>query len=244
VVALAAITDHEGVAAAAELQRMAEQKDFPLLVAAELTAVWRGQSTDVLCFGFDPAHPALRAVAEDIVSRQSENTRQIWEYVRRQGRQMPADSELERILTQAGAQQMHSLYAVLVQVMQGDEAAADRAMTDGGFALANADIAEVVASTHQSGGVCLIAHPGRGGDNLSFTPPLLDDLRREVPIDGFEVYYPKHTPEQTAMFAEYAATHSLLTSAGSDSHSAERPPIKYEAEMARALLERLGVCVA
>jgi hypothetical protein len=241
--ALAAITDHEGIAASAQLQSIAQRKGFPLLVAAELTAAWRGQPTDMLSFGFDPAHPALRAVAEDITRRQSENTRQVWDAMRAHGHRMPDKRALERILTQAGAQQMHSLYAVLVQVMQGDEAAADRAMTDGGFALANADIAEVVSSSHQSGGVCLIAHPGRGGGYVSFTPPLLDELRAEVPIDGLEVYYPKHTPEQTVMFAEYAATHGLLTSAGSDSHSAEMPPIKYQAAQARSLLERLGVRV-
>jgi predicted metal-dependent phosphoesterase TrpH len=241
--ALAAITDHEGVAAAATLQRVAQAKGFPLLVAAELTAAWRGQPTDMLSFGFDPAHPALRAVAEDITRRQCENTRQVWEYVRAQGRSMPAESELERILAQPGAKQPHSLFAAVVGIMGGDEAA-DRAMTDGGFVLANADIAEVVAATHQSGGVCLIAHPGRGGEYLIYTPSLLDDLRAEVPIDGFEVYYPLHTAEQMVMLAEYAAAHGLLTSAGSDSHSAQKPPNRYRAEQARALLERLGVRVA
>ena len=65
-----------------------------------------------------------------------------------------------------------------------------------------------------------------------------------MPLDGFEVYYPKHTPEQTAMFADYAAAHGLLSSAGSDSHSVEQPPIKYQAAQARSLLERLGVRVA
>lgn len=242
--ALAAITDHEAVAAAAELQRIAQAKSFPLLVAAELTAAWRGQPTDMLCFGFDPAHPALRAVAEDITRRQCENTRQVWDVVRAQGHAMPAESELERILAQPGAQQPYSLFAALVGVMRGDESAADRAMTDGGFSLANADIADVVEATHQSGGVCLIAHPGRGGEYISFHPRLLDELRAEIPIDGFEVYYPLHTAEQMVMFAEYAASHGLLTSAGSDSHSAQKPPIKYEAAQARALLERLGVRVA
>lgn len=241
--ALAAITDHEGIAAAAESQRVAQQRRFPLLVAAELTAVWHGQPTDMLCFGFDPAHAALRAVAADITRRQSENTRQVWEHVRAQGRPMPAESELERIMAQSSARQPYDLFAALVGIMQGDTSAADAAMRAGGFALANADIAKVVSATHQSGGVCLIAHPGRGGDYLIFTPPLLDDLRGEVPIDGFEAYYPKHTPEQEAMFAEYAATYHLLTSAGSDSHSAARPPIKYQAAQARSLLERLGVRV-
>ena len=60
-------------------------------------------------------------------------------------------------------------------------------------------------------------------------------------FQGLEVYYPAHKPEQTAMFLEYAQRHNLLMSSGSDSHSPEKPPIKYPAELSRTLLERLGI---
>jgi predicted metal-dependent phosphoesterase TrpH len=56
-----------------------------------------------------------------------------------------------------------------------------------------------------------------------------------------EVYYPAHTPEQMVMYREYAQTHRLLTSSGSDSHGPEKKPITYRAELSRNLLERLGV---
>jgi 3',5'-nucleoside bisphosphate phosphatase len=69
----------------------------------------------------------------------------------------------------------------------------------------------------------------------------LDELRQEVPIDGLEVYYPAHTPEQIAMYLEYAHKHRLLTSSGSDSHGPDHKPIKYRAELSRSLLERVGV---
>jgi len=103
------------------------------------------------------------------------------------------------------------------------------------------DSAAVVAAAHQSGGVCLIAHPGRGDGYLCFDAALLDQLRAEVPIDGFEVYYPKHSPEQIAQYRAYAEQHDLLTSAGSDSHTPDHPPIKYRAGWCRKLLERLGI---
>jgi len=70
---------------------------------------------------------------------------------------------------------------------------------------------------------------------------LLDELCQEVPIDGLEVYYPAHTPEQVAMYRDYARTHRLLTSSGSDSHGPAKKPIKYRAELSHSLLERLGV---
>jgi 3',5'-nucleoside bisphosphate phosphatase len=89
--------------------------------------------------------------------------------------------------------------------------------------------------------VCLIAHPGRGDGYTCFDADLLDALRSETPIDGFEAYYPKHSPEQVAMYLDYARKYDLLTSAGSDSHGPEKPPIKYRAELGRALLERVGI---
>jgi hypothetical protein len=65
-------------------------------------------------------------------------------------------------------------------------------------------MADIVDAAQRDGAVCLIAHPGRGGDNPAFDIALLDKLRAEVPIDGLEAQYPLHTPEQTAMYVEYA----------------------------------------
>jgi hypothetical protein len=46
------------------------------------------------------------------------------------------------------------------------------------------------------------------------------------------------------MYREYAQRHHLLISAGSDSHKPEKPPVKYRAELCRALLERVGIQIA
>jgi predicted metal-dependent phosphoesterase TrpH len=51
-------------------------------------------------------------------------------------------------------------------------------------------------------------------------------------------------PEQIAMYREYAKTHHLLTSSGSDSHGPKKKPIKYRAELSRSLLERLGIQIS
>src|SRR5207248_2524946 len=83
------------------------------------------------------------------------------------------------------------------------------------------DLASVVNAAHRSGALCLIAHPGRGEGYTCYDTQLLDELRRHVSIDGLEVYHPAHTPEQMVMYREYAKTHNLLTSSGSDSHGPE-----------------------
>ncbi|HEV2659406.1 MAG TPA: hypothetical protein VGU68_02330 [Ktedonobacteraceae bacterium] len=114
-------------------------------------------------------------------------------------------------------------------------------INDAGFFWATNDIAAVVDAAHRSGAVSLFAHPGRGGGNTYYDGKLLDELRRDVPIDGFEVYYSAHTSEQITMYVEYAQKHRLLTSSGSDSHGPDKKPIKYRAELSRSLLECVGI---
>lgn len=241
---LAAITDHERVDTAAPLQALARRLGLPLLVAAEISASWHDEPTDVLCYGFEHRPDALAEVAQDIARRQQDNTRQVCETLCKNGQACFEEHELAALLAQPSAQQPHELIALLKQHAQGAARPAQSAgqlINAAGFAWATTDLATVVEAAHQSGAVCLIAHPGRGEGYVRFTTALLDRLREEVPIDGFEVDYPAHTPAQVAMYQEYARKHGLLTSSGSDSHGPEKKPIKYRAELSRALLERLGI---
>jgi len=205
--------------------------------------VWRGHMVDVLGYGYHREAPVLRALAQDVLQRQSENTRHVYGQLVQQGH-LPAHhpTELEAILQGSAAQQIQDLQKVLLQhAAPGARLSPGDLITAAGFEFATSPLADVVDAIHVADGVALIAHPGRGGDFLPFTPALLDQLRREVPLDGLEAHYPRHTPEQVEQFLAYARQHHLLVSAGSDSHRPEQPPIKYPAHLARRLLERLGV---
>lgn len=240
---LVAISDHDRVDTVAVLQQLALDKHLPVLAAVEMTALWHGEPTDVLCFGFDPARNMLDGLAQDLLRRQCENTREVYENLLQKGYRFPQDSDpLAGLLAQPGAQQPNALINLLTNhgYDTGETSAADIVFGLGCTFAAN-DIAEVVAAAHQSGAVCLIAHPGRTDGFVTYDAQLLDKLRQEAPIDGLEVYYPVHTPQQTAMYLEYAQQHHLLISSGSDSHGPHKPPIPYPAELSRTLLERMGI---
>jgi 3',5'-nucleoside bisphosphate phosphatase len=239
---LVAITDHDRVDTVASLQQLALQKQLSVLAAVEMSTSWKGELTDVLCYGFDPEQNALIDLAQDIARRQRENTREVYENLRKNGYTFPNPHQLVALLEKPSAQQPHELVALLKKQGYGTgEPSAGKLITDAGFLWATNDIAAVVDAAHRSGAVCLIAHPGRGEGYTCYNARLLDELRQDIPIDGFEVYYPDHTPEQIAMYQEYAQRHRLLTSSGSDSHGPEKKPIKYRAELSRNLLERLGI---
>ncbi|MGZ3582205.1 MAG: PHP domain-containing protein [Ktedonobacterales bacterium] len=238
---LVAITDHDRLDTAATIQRLAREKRVAVLPAVEISAWWKEEPVDVLCYGFASEDNELRVVADDNARRQRENTLEVCANLRGKGIVVPEGDALEALLEEPSTQQPHTLAAFLRQHGIGTgEPSAGKLMTDAGFAWATTDIAAVVEAAHRSRAVCLIAHPGRDG-YVRFDDTLLDELRRSVPIDGFEAYYPAHTDEQTAMYVAYADRHGLLTSSGSDSHGPEKKPIKYRADLSRRLLERLGI---
>ena len=238
---LAAITDHDRADTVPAIQQLALDKHLPVLVAIEMTTTWKGEMTDLLCFGFDPHHNALNDLAQDLLRRQQENTREVCENLQRQGYALSPDA-LSAILAKPSSQQPHALVALLKEHGYGlGEPSAGKIAMVAGCTFATNDPAAVVEAAHRSGAVCLLAHPGREDGFMTYDVQLLDQLRQEVPIDGLEVYYPVHTPAQTAMYREYAQRHHLLTSAGSDSHGPDKPPIQYRAELSRGLLERVGV---
>jgi len=71
---------------------------------------------------------------------------------------------------------------------------------------------EAIEVVRRSGGVAVLAHPGRLKDLA-----VLDDLAARG-LAGLEVFYPTHTPQQTAYFRERAAQLGLVMTAGSDFH--------------------------
>jgi len=239
---LAAITDHDRIDTMAALQQLALEKQLPVLVAAEMSASWRGEVTDVLCFGFDPAPNALGDLARDVLQRQQENTREVYENLLRAGFTFPDHpAALSAILEKPSSQHPGELVKL---VKNTGEQSAGKIVGEAGCNYATNDIAAIVEASHKSGAVCLVAHPGRQDGFITYDVELLDQLRQEAPIDGLEVYYPLHTPEQTATFLDYAKKHNLLVSSGSDSHGSNKLPIKYPAELSRTLLERLGIRIA
>jgi 3',5'-nucleoside bisphosphate phosphatase len=255
---LAAITDHDRVDTVVALQQLALDKNLPVLVAVEMTTLWNdemsgkdemsGQDnmTDLLCFGFDPPPNALNDLAQDLLRRQRENTREVYENLQRKGYTFPQEPEaLAALLEQPSPQQPHALVALLIRHGYGTgQPSAGRIVLEAGCMFAMNDLAAVVEAAHQSGAVCLIAHPGHKDGFVTYDVQMLDKLRQDILIDGLEVHTPKHTPDQTAMYLEYARQHHLLISSGSDSHCPDKPPIKYQAELSRGLLERLGIQIA
>ena len=243
---LVAVTDHDRVDKVAEIQALGAEKHLPILTGVEISTDWNGKMGHMLCYGFDPQQNALRALTEKVVRLQLENTQAVNEELQRKGYSFPRQEEL---LKENGGKLRRPSDNALLLREHGyalNWQAATQMITEAGFTSIKADMAETVDAVHESGAVCLIAHPGRRESGFTFyDPALLDQLRSEIPIDGIEIYHPYHNKETIATYLAYVEKNNLLYSAGSDSHSIPgRMPNKHRAEIIRKLLERLGVEIA
>ena len=73
------------------------------------------------------------------------------------------------------------------------------------------EVEEVIDTIHQAGGKAVLAHPKLVGDDA-----LVEELCGKV--DGLEVYYPCHKPEDTQHYFLLANKYNLMVAGGSDFH--------------------------
>lgn len=241
--AAAAITDHDRVDTMVDLQHLARQRGFPLLVAAEMTTRWRDNLVDILCFGFENNPVPLNELCGHILQAQTAVSRQVYGNLVGGGCIPPNDSaELASLLNATTSSQPHLLFDLFLRhnpSLKDDFSPLKQA----GYRLCSNPTNSVVQAVHQCGGVALVAHPGRTDGFVTFDSDVLDQFSAEIPVDGIEVYYPRHTPQQVELYRAYAARRGWLISAGSDSHTPDNPPVKYRADQCAALLARLGILV-
>jgi 3',5'-nucleoside bisphosphate phosphatase len=239
--ATAAITDHDRVDTMTDIQRMARERGFSLLVATEMTTRWRDSVVDILCFGFENNPSPLSELCNRVLQAQSDTSRQVYQNLVENGYIPHHDeAELASIVNATTSKQPHMLFDLFVRhnpTIQDDFSP----LKEAGYRLCTNLTEAVVEAVHRCGGVALIAHPGRTDGFATFDSDLLDQFCAEIPIDGIEVYYPRHTPEQVALYQVYANQRGWLISAGSDSHAPEQPPIKYRTHQCAALLARLDI---
>ncbi len=182
---------------------------------------------------------------DEICRRQLENTRAVYAELEARGYRFPRRAE---VLADQQGELRRPVDNARLLVGHGYVEDLERGLDlirDAGYVIAAAPIRRTVEAAHESGAVALLAHPGRGGGEIvRYDPPLLEEMLETTPLDGIEVYYPSHTPGQTAAYLALAAGRDLLVGAGSDSHGPhQRVPVPYRAEQCEKLLACCGASV-
>jgi predicted metal-dependent phosphoesterase TrpH len=85
--------------------------------------------------------------------------------------------------------------------------------------------AECLKLIHHAGGISFLAHPYLIAKSYRSLYPIVQSLKQDG-LDGIECIYSSHSPAYEDMCRELCRTQSLIVSAGSDFHGANKPHVQ------------------
>lgn len=213
-----AVTDHDTVAAIAEVTALASALDIRVVTGIEITATDDGRDVHMLGYFFDAESVPLADLLRRQRALRVQRVRDIGARLGALG--MPVDVDV--VLSDAAARPGSSVGRPQLA----------RALVRAGYVASVTDAfelwlasgrpaflpregpgpADVVAAIHDAGGVASMAHPG-----VTRRDELIGPLC-ERGLDAIEVYHSDHTPEDTQTYRRIAERYGALVTGGSDFH--------------------------
>jgi 3',5'-nucleoside bisphosphate phosphatase len=221
-VAMLALTDHDDTGGLAAARTAAAEHQIRLVDGVEISVTWNGQTLHVVGLGIDPSDAALQAgLAATRGGR-----------VGRAEKIIAAFDALGITGSRDGAQQYasnpqligrtHFARFLVKQGVVKDIKTAFKRFLGGGqpcFVPHEwASLGAAVSWINGSGGVAVLAHPGRYPLATAQMRVLLAEFR-DLGGAAVEVVSSSHQPHHCAAFAAHARQFGLAASAGSDFHS-------------------------
>ncbi|MFW5982353.1 MAG: transcription antitermination factor NusB [Candidatus Brocadiia bacterium] len=227
--AAVALTDHDSVSGIREARAECEMHDLKLVPGVELTAYSHGDSGSeeyelhLLGYFVDETDPYLLERLDHFKEVREDRIEKIAARLRELGVELDPSTILDHA-SDGSPGRVHVAQELVRQGTVKDvREAFDRFLDEGGPAYVPKERltpAEAVRLIHEVGGAAVLAHPGA-----------TDDLREsvneleEAGLDGIEVHYPSHSPEQEAWWLDTARKLDLVVTGGSDFHGDPKPHI-------------------
>ncbi len=242
---VAAVCDHDTQRSVAQAVELGKLRGVHIIPGVEVTCGWNDRQLHILCYGIHPgridddAKPFLGLLNQIDLQLQA-NAADAAQRIEADGKPLP---NLDQVRAGRPLWPFHVLTAAIaMKHVPNLTKAAELVVELGGTFTADLPLRDVVAATHQAGGVCSIAHPGRADAVGIVTEEDLDRIVAETGMDGLEAHYRSYSDQQTALYRRLADERGMLVSAGSDSHAPHHPtnPRPWHAIWIKDLLARLG----
>jgi predicted metal-dependent phosphoesterase TrpH len=223
------VTDHDTVAAFADLTAAARDASIRVVPGIEITSIDEGRDVHMLGYFFDPASGALGTFLEGQRALRVARVREIGHRLSALGMQIDVEAVVQAAANRPGSSVGRPQLAralVAAGYVESVQDAFDRWLASGKPAYVprtGPSPATAIDVIREAGGVASFAHPGvTRKDGLIAT--LVDRG-----LDAIEVYHSDHLPEDELAYRSLATRLGILISGGSDFHgdpfdSPERPP--------------------
>ena len=223
-VQLWALTDHDELGGLVAAGAAADEIGLPFVAGVEISVTWGTETLHIVGLKIDPHNEALRDGLERTRSGRTRRAHAMAEQLAQAG----IPNAFEGALNYAGNPDLigRTHFArYIVEINRCDDVREVFtkfliAGKPGYVPMTWASLDEAVGWIHASGGVSVIAHPGR----YRLQDAGLRDLFTQFKAMGgkaIEVVTGSHTPDQYKRFASYAKEFDFLASRGSDFHGPE-----------------------
>ena len=221
-----ALTDHDDMDGLDEARAAAEKCGMQFINGVEISVTWRAHTLHIVGLGIDPAYPPLAEGLRSVRSGRGARAQRMADELAKAG----IGGALQGAYKFAGNPNMigrthFARYLVEAGHCKDVKSVFSRYLVKGkpGYVSHKwASLEEATSWIHGSGGIAVLAHPGRymSGRNSMGKKTMRELLAEFVALGGqaIEVVTGSHTPEQYAEFAHYAEEFHLLCSCGSDFH--------------------------
>lgn len=214
-VSIFAVTDHDTLAAYAELS---QRPEIPVITGVEINTTYRGNEVHVLGYGVRADNVELIALLARNRSARAERVERIVAQLNRAGFPLTLQQVHAEAAPGAALGRPHVAKALVRNAHVPTIETAFRRLLSRerpGYVPSHhvtpQDAIETIAS---AGGVPVLAHPGRLADYA-----IIDEMA-DAGLAGLEVFYPAHDSGQVRRFHEIAQRLGLVETAGSDFHDA------------------------
>ena len=219
---LLALTDHDDVSGLAEAQSAAAETDLTLIPGVEISVTWGGQTVHVVGLRVDPTHPDLSAGLREIRLGRIARARRMAEDLARHGIEGAYDGAYAYAANKEMVGRTHFARWLVAEGHATDmRSAFKRYLTRGNPGYVEHEwtsLTQAIGWIRASGGMAVVAHPGRYAFNARQLLLLLEDFRN-LGGEGIEVITGSHHPSEYGKFADLARAFSLKASRGADFHA-------------------------
>ena len=229
-----AITDHDTLAGSSEALNNGIPAALEFLTGVEISAApppfyHQAGSFHLLGYAIHLDDPELNQTLEKLqLARKNRNPA-----ILKRLNELGISISLEEVRDEAGDAQLGRPHIAQMMIKMGVVSSIDEAFDQflGADKPAYVDkyrvkCSKAIDAILGAGGIPVLAHPGLlEYESEQRLDELIGQLKR-MGIQGVEVYYPRHTADQTRLFSDLAQRHNLLMTGGTDFHGSIHPGIE------------------
>jgi 3',5'-nucleoside bisphosphate phosphatase len=215
-----ALTDHDDMGGLSRARRAAEQHGMQFINGVEISVTWKKRTLHIVGLKVNPDYAPLKAALDAVKQGRLDRAKLMAEGLEKVG----IEGSFEGAQAMAGNSIMtrshFARFLVEAGYVKDVKTVFKKYLVKGKPGFVEHEwmtLEEAVTLIKDSGGVAVIAHPGRydlGRTNM----PLLMHQFRMCGGEAIEVVTGSHTPPQYTQFAKIAHQFSLKSSLGSDFH--------------------------